>query len=63
MGIILANHDYHIVELNSKNPPAEMFEWLMLKFGAGNGERWFYKPPKLFFVNSADHLIFLLRWG
>jgi hypothetical protein len=60
---LLINHDYHIVELHNRKPPAEMFEWLMLKFGAGDGIRWWYKHPKLYFVNKRDHLMFVLRWS
>ena len=63
MDMILANHDYYIVELNTKTPPAEMFEWLQLRFGAGDGTRWWYKHPKLFFTDESDHLMFLLKWG
>jgi hypothetical protein len=60
---LLINHDYHIVELHSRKPPAEMFEWLMLKFGAGDGIRWWYKSPKLYFADKRDHLMFVLRWS
>ena len=61
---ILTNHDYHVVELGAwKRPPAEVFEWLMLKFGAGDGTRWWYKHPKLYFVDKRDHLMFVLRWS
>lgn len=61
--ILLTNYDYHVVELNLTWPPEEMFEWLMLKFGAGDGTRWWYKHPKLFFVDKRDHLMFVLRWS
>ena len=61
--IILTDHEYHIVELNPQNPPAEMFEWLMLRLGAGDGTRWLYKHPKLYFADPRDHMMFLLRWG
>jgi hypothetical protein len=61
--MIIAEHEYHIVELNSSNPPPEVFEWLMINFGAGNGTRWMYRPPNLYFSNSKDHLLFTLRWS
>lgn len=61
--MILVNHDYHVVELNPLRPPPEMFEWLQLKFGPGDGHRWMYKHPKLYFSNKNDHLMFLLRWS
>jgi hypothetical protein len=60
---ILINHDYYVAELHNNWPPAEMFEWLMLRFGAGDGTRWWYKPPKLYFADKRDHMMFLLRWG
>jgi len=55
--------EYHVVELQPHNPPAEMFEWLQLRLGPGNGDRWFYKHPKLYFADKKDHLMFLLRWS
>lgn len=61
--MIKVNHDYFIVELNTYAPPAEMFEWLQVRLGPGNGDRWMYKSPKLFFANKQDHTMFLLRWG
>jgi hypothetical protein len=59
--MILVEHEYHIVELYRTTP--EMFEWLMLKFGPGDGKRWMYKPPSLYFADPKDHLIFCLRWS
>jgi len=61
--IILTDHEYHIVELNPQKPPVEMFEWLMLQLGAGDGTRWMYKHPKLYFADPRDHMMFLLRWS
>lgn len=61
--MIVADKEYHIVELNTTQPPAEVFEWLILKFGAGNGVRWMYRPPILYFANPSDHLMFVLRWS
>lgn len=60
--MILIDHEYYIVELNFR-APAEVFEWLMLKFGPGDGTRWMYKHPRLYFANSKDHLLFTLRWS
>ena len=59
--MILVEHEYHIVELYGTTP--EMFEWLMLKFGAGDGRRWMYRPPNLYFSDPKDHLLFCLRWS
>ena len=60
--MILVEHEYHIVELNLR-APAEVFEWLMLKFGPGDGTRWMYKHPNLYFADPKDHLMFTLRWA
>jgi hypothetical protein len=60
--MILIEHEYHIVELNLR-APAEVFEWLMLKFGPGDGTRWMYKHPRLYFADPKDHLMFTLRWS
>jgi hypothetical protein len=62
--MILVDHEYHVVELHTfKIPPAEMFEWLQLKFGPGDGYRWMYKHPKIYFADPKDHMMFLLRWS
>ncbi len=62
--MILANHDYHCVEINLRNQvTSEMFAWLQTRFGPGDGTRWFYKQPKLYFTSEKDHLMFLLKWG
>lgn len=61
-GNILIDHEYHIVELFAR-PPAEIFEWLQLKFGPADGTRWMYRHPKIYFTDSRDHMMFLLRWA
>jgi hypothetical protein len=62
--VIKFDHEYHGAELDIwSSPPAEMFEWLQLKFGAGNGVRWFYKHPTVYFADRKDHMMFLLRWS
>lgn len=62
MGIII-DREYHVVELNLTYPPAEVFEWLQLRLGPGDGTRWWYRHNKLFFANPGDHMMFLLKWG
>lgn len=62
--MILIDHEYTVVELHTfSKPPDEMFEWLQLKFGPGNGVRWMYKHPKIYFADAKDHMMFLLRWS
>ena len=61
--MILVNHDYHVVELRNIQLPAEMFEWLQVRLGPGDGTRWWYKHPKLFFADKKDHMMFLLKWS
>lgn len=60
---LLIDHEYHVVELHRPSPPAEIFEWLQLRLGPGDGTRWFYKHPKLYFADKKDHLMFLIQWG
>jgi len=59
--MILVDHDYHVVELNNYQMPSEIRSWLREKYGPGDGSRWFYKHPKIYFANANDHLMFLLR--
>ena len=60
---ILIDHEYTVVELHNINPPDEMFAWLQIQFGPGNGTRWFYKHPKLYFADRRDHMMFILRYS
>ncbi len=62
MAMILVNHDYHIVEFN-RRPPEDVMAWLQVKFGPGDGSRWFLRHNKLYFKDSKDHLVFVLTWG
>lgn len=60
---VKVDHEYHIVELHNVVPPAEMFEWLQVRLGPGDGTRWMYKHPKLYFADAKDHLMFTVRWS
>jgi hypothetical protein len=57
--MIIADHEYHIVELYNVEPPKEMFDWLWERCGT----RWMYKHPKIYFADKYDHLMFTLRWS
>lgn len=61
--IIVPDHEYYVVELNLSSPPAEIFEWLQLRLGPGDGTRWWYRYPKLYFSHKNDHMMFLLQWS
>jgi len=61
--MLLVDHEYHIVELNGFRAPDAMFEWLQLRLGPGDGTRWWYKHPKLYFADPKDHMMFLIRWS
>jgi hypothetical protein len=63
MDVITLDHDYHVVELNHYGMTTEMHNWLQTRFGIGDGERWFYRHPKVFFFDRKDHLMFLIRWA
>ncbi len=59
---MIVDHEYTVVEWNIKVPD-EVFEWLQVKFGPGDGIRWWYRHPKIYFVDRRDHMMFLLRWS
>jgi hypothetical protein len=59
--MILIGHEYHIIELDQYGMPRDIHLWLTEQFGPGNGTRWFYRHPKIYFANKKDHLMFLLR--
>ena len=61
--MIKINHTYTVAELHSARVNAELFEWLQTQFGPADGTRWFYKSPRLYFANSKDHMMFLLKWS
>lgn len=61
MGLLI-DHDYHVVEF-SRRLPDDVMAWIQIKFGPGDGARWFLRHNKLYFANSKDHLMFLLTWG
>ena len=61
--MLLIDHEYHVVDLNAFYVPDGMFEWLQLRFGTGDGTRWMYKHPKLYFADPKDHMMFLIRWS
>ena len=60
--MILLNHDYHVVEFNSR-VPEYLIDWLENKFGIGDGSRWFLRQNRLYFKDGKDHLLFVLSWG
>jgi hypothetical protein len=57
----IAEHEYHIVELNHRD--GEVLAWCLERFGEPSIKRWFWKPNKIHFYNPQDHLMFLLMWG
>ena len=61
--MIKINHDYYVVELTLFSLPSEVAEWLQSRLGPGDGNRWMYRSPNLYFSNKTDHTMFLLRWG
>jgi hypothetical protein len=61
--MIIPYHQYTVAELNTSRITEELFAWLQTQFGPADGTRWFYKSPRLYFANSKDHTMFLLRWS
>jgi hypothetical protein len=58
---IIPNHEYYVVELTSF--PDVTRDWLHERFGAPNGRRWWFRYPKIYFLDKHDHMMFVLRWS
>jgi hypothetical protein len=56
---IEANHEYHIVEVVMITE--DMLDWCHTQLGETG--RYFLRPPRLFFRNERDHLMFVLRFS
>jgi hypothetical protein len=55
------NHKYYIVELTRISN--EALEWCLEMFGDPDAERWFNRGNSVYFANSKDHLMFVIRWA
>lgn len=60
MGIMIAEHTYHVIEL--ERIPEGLFESLNASFGPP-GPRWWFSHYKIYFRDKLDHLMFLLKWS
>lgn len=58
---IILNHNYEVIELNY-DLPDNVHHWCTKNFG-NPGYRWFVKYRKIYFRDSKDYLLFLLRWN
>ena len=56
---VIVDHEYHIVELHTIQPPDEVFEWLKNNCK----EHWTYRHPNIYFASSKDHLMFTLSFS
>ena len=59
--MIVADHEYHVVELEYLDKDA--MAWCLNMFGNPNERRWFNRNNKVYFYNAHDHMMFILRWG
>jgi len=57
----VAEHEYHVVEL--EYPDTNALEWCFERWGQADGEKWFSRNNKIFFYDTRDHMMFLLRWS
>jgi len=60
---VVIDHEYHVVELHRYS--LEAIDWCVEMFGS-QGSRWFTNSAnhnKIYFANSKDHLMFILRWS
>jgi hypothetical protein len=55
------NHDYHIVELTRISNDA--LDWCIEQFGFPDAGRWFNRGTAIYFADSRDHLMFVIRWA
>jgi hypothetical protein len=52
-------HDWHVVEVETITK--DMCEWCHDRLGETG--RYFLRPPRLFFRDETDHLMFVLRFS
>jgi hypothetical protein len=52
-------HDWHVVEVTVITQ--DMTEWCHNRLGETG--RYFLRPPRLFFRDESDHLMFVLRFS
>ena len=58
--MIQADYEYHVIELERLT--TEVINWLNHSFGSP-GPRWWMNNYRIYFRDSKDHLMFILRWG
>jgi hypothetical protein len=66
MTLPITDYEYTIVELHpllSRDGTKPWLEWCYEIFGPPSPDRWFWRPNKIYFHNSYDHMMFLIRWG
>ena len=59
--MILIDHEYHIVELEYTSN--DTLNWCLEMFGNPKSTRWFNRGNKVYFADSKDHMMFLLKWS
>ena len=57
--MIEVDHEYSVIELEKLTP--ELISWLNKQFGPPTG-RWWISHYKIYFRDSRDHLMCVLRW-
>lgn len=57
--MFVTDHDYHVIEMVTIT--SEMVQWCQEQLGETG--RYVLRPPKIFFLNERDHLMFLLKFG
>lgn len=61
---MIANKEYHGIEIVNNRVPEHIVKWLDERVGKGN---WFIKGTiggqTIYFDNERDHLLFLITWG
>lgn len=62
--MILADKEYHGIEIEGRLIPQHVVDWLNERVGDGH---WFLKGTiggqTIYFDNEKSHLLFLMTWG
>jgi hypothetical protein len=61
---MIAEKEYHGVEIETTSLPEHILQWLDQRVGKG---KWFVKgnwgSQTIYFENEKDHFLFLITWG
>jgi hypothetical protein len=61
---LIADHEYTAVEFYKLSPAiwTRLIDWCRDSYGEPTPKRWFVLYRRIYFYDSADHLMFILTW-